>query len=83
LEKYNFKTSGKEIKCPQKLYFLKLDQEEFEKRGFLEMLHYASKNLHQKKNLNNGQNSNAADVNVIDQHKNEFTHLFLENGKEI
>ena len=42
LNKYNFKTAGKEIKDPQKLYFLKLNQEEFEIRGFLEMLHYAS-----------------------------------------
>ena len=42
LNKYNFKTAGIEIKDPQKLYFLKLNQEEFENRGFLEMLHYAS-----------------------------------------
>ena len=43
------------------------------------MLHYASKKLHVRTVTGQG----SVDDNVIDQHKNEFTHLFLENGKEI
>ena len=43
------------------------------------MLHYASQTLHRR--TSNG--ISKASENLIDQHKNEFTHLFLENGKEI
>lgn len=78
-EKYSFKQKGKQIKDPQQLYFLSLNQEEFENRGFLEMLHYASTKLRSR---SDPQVASAND-NEINQHKNEFTHLYMMNGMEV
>jgi len=78
-EKYNFESSGKEIKDRQQLFFLSLNQEEFQTRGFLEMLHYASSKLRSRKDPAVARDRD----NEINPHKNEYSHLFLLNGMEI
>jgi hypothetical protein len=74
LSKYNFETSGKQIDRLQK-YYLSLKQEDFDKRGFLEMLHFATMKL--KRNMFHHEES---EINI---HKDEFTHLFTISGDEI
>jgi hypothetical protein len=58
---------------------LSLNQDEFQTRAFLEMLHYASSKLRSRKDPAVA----AANDNEINQHKNEFCHVFLTNGMEI
>lgn len=82
LNRYNFETRGVEITDPQKRYFLTLTQDDFEKRGFLELLHDASLKL--KHRLNNAFGDfNVPEDSEIAKHKNEFTHLFFMDGAEI
>jgi hypothetical protein len=81
LEKYNFHTAGRKITDPQEKYFLSLSQEDFERRAFLEMLHFASKVLKARSVHQVG--GPPVDENEINKHRNEFTHLFQLDGTEI
>ena len=54
---------------------MNLDQQEFQRRGFLEFLHTATLKLKR--------NKYHFEENEINAHKNEFSHLYTMNGKEI
>jgi hypothetical protein len=58
---------------------LSLNQDEFQTRAFLEMLHYASSKLRSRKDPAVA----SANDNEINQHKNEYCHVFLMNGMEV
>ncbi|CDW74465.1 UNKNOWN [Stylonychia lemnae] len=74
LDKYDFSNQEKNIDRLQK-YHLTLKQSDFERRGFLEMLHFASTRL--KSNKYQQEDSE------ITMHKDQFTHLFTINGEEL
>eukprot|EP00347_Sterkiella_histriomuscorum_P001155 403373116 len=73
-EKYDFQNQQNKVNRLQK-YHLSLKQTDFEKRGFLEMLHYATLKLKKDKYH--------YEDNEINIHRNEYTHLFTLNGEEI
>lgn len=54
-------------------------QDDFEKRGFLELLHFATNRL--KKNSEG--HSTITPDNIVDLLKEEFTHIFTMKGEEV